>query len=81
VYPVRETLSDGLGDDFVVGPQTAAPGGAVQVDPIKPRLKAPVTKRLRLKCGEPLSNCAYDFNMRRYTLRRPKSAATTAWAQ
>jgi hypothetical protein len=38
---------------------------AVQVDPIKPALKAPGTKRLKLKCDEQLSNFAFKFNLRR----------------
>jgi len=38
----------------------------VQVDPIKPTLKAPGTKRLKLKYDELLSNFAFDFNLRRY---------------
>jgi hypothetical protein len=38
----------------------------VQVDPIKPVLKAPVTKRLKLKQGELLSRCAFKFDLRRY---------------
>jgi hypothetical protein len=42
-------------------------GGAVQVAPIKPALKAPVTKRLKLKCDEPLLNFAFNSNLRRYT--------------
>jgi hypothetical protein len=32
--------------------QRGLPGRAVQVDPIKPTLKAPGTKRLKLKCDE-----------------------------
>jgi len=40
-------------------------GEAVQVDPIKPMLKAPRTERLRLKHGELLSNFAFGFNSRR----------------
>ena len=43
------------------------PGRAVQADPIKPTLKAPGAKRLKLKYDEPLSNVAFTFNMRRYT--------------
>ena len=40
----------------------------MQVDPIRPTLKAPRTKRLKLNCGEPLSNYAFNFNLRRYNL-------------
>ena len=47
----------------VAGPR----GRAVQVDPIKPELKAPGTKRLKLKCDEPLSDFAFNFSLRRYT--------------
>ena len=43
---------------------------AVQVDPTKPTLKAPGTKRLKLKCVEPLSDVAFNFNLRRYTAPR-----------
>jgi len=39
----------------------------VQVDPIKPTLKAPGTERLKLKYDEPPSNFAFKFNLRRYT--------------
>jgi len=46
----------------------AEPGEAVQVDPMKPTLKAPGTKRLKLQYGEPLSNFAFKFNLRRYNL-------------
>ena len=41
-------------------------GRTVQVDPIKPKLKLPGTKRLKLKCEGPLSICAFKFNLRRY---------------
>ena len=41
-------------------------GRPVQVDPIKPMLKAPCTKRLKLRCDEPLSNFALKFNLCRY---------------
>jgi hypothetical protein len=44
-------------------------GRAVQVDPIKPKLKAPGTGRLKLKNDKVLSNFAFKFNMRRYTSR------------
>jgi hypothetical protein len=43
-------------------------GRAVQVDPIKPTLKAPGTKRLKLKCHKLLSSFAFKFNLRRYSL-------------
>jgi len=38
----------------------------VQVDPIKPTLKAPGTERLRLKCDDLVSCFAFNFNLRRY---------------
>jgi len=38
----------------------------VQVDPIKPTLAAPGTKRLKLKCDKLLSSFAFNFNLRRY---------------
>jgi len=39
----------------------------VQVDPIKPTLKAPGTRRLRLNYDELLSSFAFKFNLRRYS--------------
>jgi hypothetical protein len=39
-------------------------GRAVPVDPIKPTLKAPGTKRLKLKCHRLLSSFAFNFNLR-----------------
>jgi hypothetical protein len=41
----------------------------VQVDPIKPTLKAPGTKRLKLDHDEPLSNFAFKINLRHYKER------------
>jgi len=38
----------------------------VQVDPIKPKLKPPGGKRLKLKCDVLLLNFAFKFNLRRY---------------
>ena len=38
----------------------------MQVDPNKPPLKAPETKRLTLKYDEPPSNFDFKFNLRRY---------------
>jgi len=47
-------------------------GRAVQVDPIKLVLKAPGTiKRSKLECEEPLSNFAFNFNLRRHTAALP----------
>jgi hypothetical protein len=43
------------------------PGGAVQIAPIKPKLKAPVNKRLTLEY-DPISCFAFKFNLRRYIL-------------
>jgi hypothetical protein len=40
---------------------------AVQVDPIKPTLKAPGTNRLILKYDKLISIFAFNFKLRRYT--------------
>ena len=37
----------------------------MQVDPIKPMLKAPGTKRLKRRCVETPSNFTFKFNVRR----------------
>jgi len=50
----------------------AALGRAVQVDPIKPPLKPPGTWRLKLKYDEPLSNLAFNFNLRHYSWAPPR---------
>jgi len=42
-------------------------GRAVQVDPINPTLKAPVSKRLKVNFNIPLSSFAFKFNLRRYS--------------
>jgi len=42
-------------------------GRAVQVDSIKPKLKAPGSERLKLRCVESLSIFAFKFNLRRYS--------------
>ena len=42
-------------------------GEAVQVDPINPTLKAPGTKRFKLKSDELLSNFAFKLELRRYS--------------
>ena len=51
----------------VVG-RGCARGKLVQVAPIKATLKAPGTKRLKLRYDGPGSNLAFNFNLRRYTL-------------
>jgi len=38
----------------------------VQLDPIKPTLTAPGTKRLKVKCNGPVANFAFKFYLRRY---------------
>jgi hypothetical protein len=38
----------------------------VQLDHIKPTLKPPGTKQLKLNCDELLSDFAFNFNLRRY---------------
>ena len=43
-------------------------GRAVQVDPMKPTLKAPVSKRLTLKHDGLLSSFAFNFSLRCYML-------------
>jgi len=45
----------------------AALGRAVQVDPIKPMLIGPGTKRLKLEHRCLLSSFAFNFNLRRYS--------------
>ena len=45
-----------------VTPVTLELGRAVQVDPMKPKLKPPGTKRLKLQYDEPPSNFAFKFN-------------------
>jgi len=50
---------------------TTVHGRAVQVDPIKPKLKAPANKRFKLKYDELVSSFfAFKFNLRRYTVGR-----------
>ena len=50
------------------------PGRVVQVDSMKPTLKAPGYERLTLKCDDLLSSFAFKFNLRRYT-RAPSRRA------
>jgi len=55
-----EPATDGSGTSFVDidGFDNWILGSAVQVDPMKPTLKAPGTKRLKLEHEKPLSNFA-----------------------
>jgi hypothetical protein len=48
----------------------------VQVVSIKPTLKPPEIKRLKLKWDESLSKFAFDFNSRRYNLALVPAAVT-----
>ena len=43
-------------------------GSVVQVDPMKPVLKAPGCKYLKLKHDKRLSSFGFKFNLRRYTM-------------
>jgi len=43
-------------------------GKAVQVDPMKPTLKPPGTKRSKLRCDKLLSTSAFKFKLRRYSV-------------
>jgi hypothetical protein len=66
----RERLRVGFQHLFVRR-RGRAHGRAVQVDSIKTRVEsAPgvCDQRLKLKCDEPLSNVAFNFNVRRYNL-------------
>ncbi len=48
---------------------SAAPHGSlVQVDPIKPMLKAPGMNRLNLNYNELLSDTGFNFDLRRYIM-------------
>ena len=68
-YSIVLVRKCGGGGGSAAGAQARRPHGrAVQVDPIKPKLKAPGTKRLKLKRDEPLSNFAFKINLRRYTM-------------
>jgi len=49
---------------------------AVQVDPIKPTLKAPGSERLKVEQEKLLSNFAFKFNLRLYT-----QASAAAWRE
>jgi len=48
----------------------------VQLDPIKPTLKAPGMRPLKLTYDKPLSNFAFKFNLRRYMKAEAPSKPT-----
>ncbi len=55
-------------------------GTAVQVGPMKPTLKAPKSKLLKLENEKVLSNYAFEFNLRRYNKGAPGSSSETSAA-
>ena len=58
---ICEALRGGHGE-----PPHPRRGGAVQVEPMKPTLKAPGSKRSKVKYDKLLSILAFNFNLRRY---------------
>ena len=60
--PIREAELLKIVDTFIAHDDH---GRTMLVQPIKPTLKAPGTKRLRLKCEELLSSFAFNPNLRR----------------
>jgi hypothetical protein len=59
---VSEAQRRGEAHDVVAARQ----GRAVQVEPMKPVLKAPGSTHSKLRYDGPLSNFALNFNLRRY---------------
>jgi len=53
----------------------------VQVDPIKPKLKAPGTKLLKLEHDNLLSSFAFELNLRRYDMDLQSNSAALAEEQ
>ena len=51
----------------------------MHLDPIKPTLKAPVIKLLKLKCDDLRSKFAFKFDLRRY-IKAANAKATPAEA-
>jgi hypothetical protein len=49
----------------------------VQVDPINPTVKAPGAMRVKLICDILLSNSAFKFNLRRYTMEHASQVLLT----
>ena len=55
-----------LGNGAQLGVRHEHPGRVVQVKPMKPRLKLPGAKRLKLNCDILLSTSALKINLRQY---------------
>ena len=56
----------------------------MQVDPIKPMLKAPGSKRLKLECDQLPSSFAFKLNLRHYIKAYKKAALRSVrknWGQ
>jgi hypothetical protein len=64
----------------VFRPIPPPPGRAVQVHPVKPTLKAPGTKRLKLKYNILLSSFAFNFNLRQYSRATARAALPSSSA-
>ena len=70
--------NEGRGREGRGGAHAAQHGRAVQLDPIKPKMKPPGIKRSKLKCDMLLSTSAFKFSLRRYSTG---TAATTTWCR
>jgi hypothetical protein len=77
-FALMATIYAGYGYMMVWVPKQQ--GGAVQVDPVKPTLKARISERLKLRCDDLLSNFAFKFNLRRYTKRTKRTTSTPSCA-
>jgi hypothetical protein len=69
----RSALMSGLGEEALrsvahhLHGETFTRGRAVQVHPVKSKLKSSGAQRLKLKCDEPLSDFAFNFNLRHFS--------------
>ena len=81
----RRTLLGGEAAGQRPGGQAAPAAGhrgrALQVDPIKPALKPPGSKRLELIYDGPLSKFAFNFKLRRYSEGEDELYKVTAGPQ
>jgi hypothetical protein len=73
----RYHSADGDGDYLGSG-KSSPRGRAVQVDPIKPTLKAPGSMHSILRYDGPVSNFAFKFNLCRYSEVRSGDSSTSA---